>query len=180
KAAFYQTNWFRFLCAAASALVLGSLHMLRLRRMAAQMNFRFKERLAERTRIAGEMHDTLLQDISGLSLQLEGLSKTVSSPAKERVRDIRRQAEQCLREAREFVWDLRAPTLEEKDLLSALREAGEEIITGKPVQFHVTVSGNRRPASFKLQQQLFRIVQEATRNAVRHGEAKEINMEIDY
>jgi signal transduction histidine kinase len=93
---------------------------------------------------------------------------------------MRRQAEQCLREAREFLWDLRAPALVEKDLLASLREAGEEIITGKPVQFHVTVSGNRRPASVKLQQQLFRIVQEATRNAVRHGEAKEINMDIDY
>jgi signal transduction histidine kinase len=126
------------------------------------------------------MHDTLLQNISGFALQLEGLSKTVSGPARDRLREVRRQAEQCLREAREFVWDLRAPTLEEKDLLAALREAGEEITTGKPVQFHVTVSGNRRPASLKLQQQLFRIVQEATRNAVRHGEATEINMDIDY
>jgi signal transduction histidine kinase/ligand-binding sensor domain-containing protein len=180
KPAYYQTNWFRWLCAVACALFLWSLHVLRLRRMAAQMNVRFTERLAERTRIAGDMHDTLLQNIAGFALQLDGLSKTVSSPAKERIRDIRRQAEQCMREAREFVWDLRAPTLEEKDLLSALREAGEEILIGKPVQFHVTVSGNRRPASVKLQQQLFRIVQEATRNAVRHGEATEIVMQIDY
>jgi len=180
KAPVYQTNWFRFLCSVAFGILLWSLNVLRLRRTAAQINVRFEERFAERTRIAGEMHDTLLQDISGFALQLEGLSKTVSSPDKERVRDIRKQAEQCLREAREFLWDLRAPTIEEKDLLSALREAGEGILTGKPVKFHVTATGNRRPAPLKLQQQLFRIVQEATRNAVRHGEAKEIVMEIDY
>src|SRR5204862_4391990 len=104
EAAFYQTTWFRFLCAVAFLLFLWSLHVLRLRRMADQMNVRFGERLAERTRIAGEMHDTLLQNISGFALQLEGLSKTVSGPARDRLREVRRQAEQCLREAREFVW----------------------------------------------------------------------------
>jgi len=178
--AFFQTSWFLGLCAAGFAFLLWSLHGLRVRRVAAQMNIRFEERLAERTRIAREMHDSLLQNIAGFALQLEGLSKTVATPARDRLRDLREQAEHCLREAREFVWDLRSPSLEEKDLFSALREAGEEIAREKPVQFHVTESGDRRPAPAKLKQQLRRIVQEATRNAVRHGQASEINMDVEY
>src|SRR5207253_508275 len=85
QAAFFQTNWFMFACAGGFALMLWNLHVFRLRRMAAQMNIRFEERLAERTRIAREIHDTLLQTISGLALQLEGLSKTVSAPARDRL-----------------------------------------------------------------------------------------------
>ena len=178
--AFYQTNWFRLLCVTGFALLLWSLHGLRLRRLAAQLNIRFEERLAERTRIAREIHDTVLQNISGFALQLDGLSKTVSAPVRDRLRDLREQAEQCLREAREFVWDLRAPALEEKDLFAALREAGEELTAGKPVQFHMTVKGDRRPTPLNLQEQLFRIVQEATRNAVRHSHATEISMDVSY
>ena len=180
KPAYYQTTWFRLASINGFALILWSLHGLRLRRMAGQLNVRFEERLAERTRIAGEMHDTLLQNISGFALQLDGLSKTVSAPIGDRLHDLREQAEQCLREAREFVWDLRSPALQEKDLSAALRGAGEEIIAGRPVQFHMTVRGDRRPAPAKLQEQLLRIVQEATRNAVRHGQATEINMDVAY
>jgi signal transduction histidine kinase len=178
--AYYQTNWFRLAFIAGFAQLLWSLHGIRLRRMAAQLNVRFEERLAERTRIAGEMHDTLLQNISGFALQLDGLSKTVSAPVRDRLHDLREQAEQCLREAREFVWDLRSPAVEEKDLSAALRGAGEDIIAGRQVQFHMTVTGDRRPAPARLQEQLLRIVQEATRNAVRHGHATEINMDVAY
>jgi signal transduction histidine kinase len=180
KPAYYQTTWFRLASIAGFALLLWSLHGLRLRRMAAQLNVRFEERLAERTRIAGEIHDTLLQNISGFALQLDGLSKTVSAPVRDRLHDLREQAEQCLREAREFVWDLRSPPLQQKDLSAALRGAGEEIIADRPVQFHMTVRGDRRPAPAKLQEQLLRIVQEATRNAVRHGQATQINMDVAY
>ncbi len=180
--ALYQTNWFRFLCLCGFSLLLRSFHLLRLRRMEAVINLRHQERLAERTRIAREMHDTLLQNICGFALQLDGLAKmtTIPASARDHLHEIRRDAELCLREAREFVWELRLPTLEERDLPEALREAGEQIVTGGPVQFHTTVRGSRRPASAELQQHLLRIVQEATRNAVRYSGAKEIEMHIAY
>jgi signal transduction histidine kinase len=178
--AYYQSNWFRLLCVAAMLLLLWSLHRLRLRHLAAQMNIRFEERLAERTRIAREMHDTLLQNMSGFALEIEGLSKIVSAPVRDRLRDLRKQAEQCMREAREFVWDLRAPAMEEKDLFTALREAGEKITMGKLVQFHMTVTGDLRHAPAKLKSHLLRIVQEATRNSIRHGRAKKIDMDVAY
>jgi signal transduction histidine kinase len=180
--AFYQTSWFLVLCAAVCVLLLWSAHQFRLRQMHVRMNAAFQERLAERTRIAREMHDSLLQNLSGVSLQLDGISKSPSLPdtARRRLHDIRDDAEMCLREAREFVWDLRAPMLEEMDLSRVLREAGERIISGQPVNFHVTVDGRPRPAPARLQQHLLRIVQEATRNSVRYSQAKEIQMNIAF
>ena len=96
--AFYQTLWFKFLWVTALGLVLWGLYRFRLRQVAATMNLRFEERLAERARIARELHDNLLQNIAGVALQLGGLAKIVSTPvAKERLRDLREQAEQWLR-----------------------------------------------------------------------------------
>lgn len=180
--ALYQTTWFRLLCLLGVALLLWSLRRLRLRQMSMQLNLRFQGRLAERTRIAGEIHDSLLQHLCGFALQFDGLSKNPTVPAlvRDRLRDIRQETEHCMQEAREFVWDLRAPAMEEKDLAKTLREAGEQIANAEPVQFHVTVRGNRYRAPTNVQQHLVRIVQEATRNAVRHSRAKEIQMIIDY
>lgn len=83
--AFYQTNWFRLLCLLSAALLLWSLHRVRLRQMSMQLNLRFQGRLAERTRIAGEMHDSLLQNLCGFALQLDGLSKNPTIPVLARI-----------------------------------------------------------------------------------------------
>jgi len=180
--AVYQTTWFLLLCTGAFGLLLWSLHRLRLRKMAAVLDLRYRERLAERTRIAREMHDSLLQNICGFALQLDGLAKMATIPvsARNHLREIRQEAELCLREAREFVWELRLPTLEERDLSDVLREAGEQIVDGRLVRFHTTVRGNPRPATATVQRHLLRIVQEATRNAVRYSRAKEIEINIVY
>jgi len=152
------------------------------RHVAAQISLRFEERLAERTRISRELHDTLLQNITGFALQLGGLSKTVTAPesAKERLVDLRRQAEEWLREARESVWDLRSPVSEGQDLLEAMRIVGQRLTTGKQVRFHIAVSGAGREAPVKLQENLLRIVQEATRNAIQHGGARQIDVRLSY
>jgi signal transduction histidine kinase len=65
EAAYYQTGWFAGLCLLSGAAVLSLLYRLRMRQLAAAMNARFDERLAERTRLAREFHDTLLQTIQG-------------------------------------------------------------------------------------------------------------------
>jgi len=75
---FYQTNWFKWSCVAAFGLLLWGVYQLRVRHVAAQISLRFEARLAERTRISRELHDTLLQNITGFALQLGGLSKTVT------------------------------------------------------------------------------------------------------
>jgi signal transduction histidine kinase/ligand-binding sensor domain-containing protein len=179
--AFYQTIWFIGLCLTAAALLIWAAYRMRVRQLAARLNLRFEARIAERTRIANELHDDLLQNISGFALQIDGLAKTVTSPSlKDRLRDLREQAEQWLRESRETVWDLRSPSLEGADFLQALRETGEQITAGKSIRFAMTVTGVHRPLPPQLAQQLLRIVREAIRNAVRHGEPREITLQMAY
>src|SRR5262249_5081393 len=101
--AYYQSPWFTASCFCAFATLLSSLHRLRLMHRDEQLNVRYRERLAERTRIARESHDTLLQNLCGFALQLDALSKHVLIPdaVRERLREIRQDSEQCQREARE-------------------------------------------------------------------------------
>ena len=179
---FYQTNWFKWSCVAAFGVLLWVSYQLRVRHVAGQITLRFEERLAERTRISRDLHDTLLQNITGFALQLGGLSKTVTAPesAKDRLLDLRRQAEEWLREARESVWDLRSPVSEGQDFLEAMRIVGQQLTAGKQVRFHIAISGAGREVSVKLQENLLRIVQEATRNAIQHGGARQIDVRISY
>src|SRR5260370_26494102 len=163
--AYSLTLWFRAGCIAAIAFLLWWLYRLRVRQVAARLRVRYATRLGERARISRELHDNLLQNITGFALQLEGLGKTVTAPesAKDPLRDLRRQAEQWMPEAREAVWDLRsAPALEDCDLPDALQEAGQETTKGKDVQFHLTAAGKRHAAPPKVREQLLRIVQEAS------------------
>jgi signal transduction histidine kinase/ligand-binding sensor domain-containing protein len=180
--AFYQTQWFELLCLAAFALVLWALYRLRVRQIATQVQLRFEERLAERTRIARELHDTLLQNITGFALQLGGLSKSVTEPAaaKDKLRDLRQQAEEWLREVRESVWDLRSPIVAGEDLETGLRNTGHQVTLGKSARFYLTVSGARHEAAPRFQEHLLRITQEAARNAIHHGGAHEIKMHLAY
>jgi signal transduction histidine kinase/ligand-binding sensor domain-containing protein len=181
--AFYQTLWFKLSCIGSIAVLLWMLYRWRVRQIAARLRVRYEARLDERARISRELHDNLLQNITGFALQLDGLRKAVTAPesAKDRLQDLRIQAEQWMHEAREAVWDLRsAPDLEDHDLPDALQEAGRQTTKGKEVQFNLTVAGKRRAAPPMVREQLLRIVQEATRNAVRHGQAKEITTHVAY
>ncbi len=180
--AYYQTSWFKAVMVALGGALLWGLFRLRLKTVKERLRIRMEERYAERTRIAGEMHDTLLQRLCGFALLLDGVSKNSALPAsaQDDLRLMRDETEQCMRDAREFVWDLRAPVITERSLSDLLREAGEEITHGKAIQFHVAVSGRSRPAPANMQFHLLRIVQELLRNSVRHAQAKEIQVAIDY
>jgi signal transduction histidine kinase len=176
---FYQTRWFQALCVfAISLLVYASwrVHVRQVRRQFALV-------LAERIRMSRAIHDTLLQGLAGLALQVDDLSHTMeTSPraARERTVRIRRQVEDSIREARQSIWDLRSPRLASRDLPRALREAGESVIAGRPVKLDVKVSGAARTSAPFVDEQLLLIGQEALSNAVRHGRATEVSVQLDY
>jgi signal transduction histidine kinase len=182
RPAFSQTYWFLALSIAAGALVLWALYKRRVRLATQLIQSRYEERLAERTRIARELHDTLLQSLAGASLQLSAISNIMTAApdeARKKVDSIRQQMNAAFREARRKVWDLRSPALEGRDLPAALRESLEMTTGGMP-GCRLTVTGEPRHFPPHVEEQLLRIGQECVANALRHAEAGKIAVELRY
>jgi signal transduction histidine kinase len=181
--AYYQTTWFGLSCVAAVLGLLGVTYRLRALYLARQFNLRLEERVNERTRIARDLHDTLLQSLAGVSLQLDGISKqSAKNPEKtpSLIARVREQVDYAFREARVKVWNLRSPALEGQSLAAALREFVERIGPETQACCGVTVSGDARPCSPEVEEELLRIAQEATNNASRHAQASEIRIALEY
>jgi signal transduction histidine kinase len=157
-------------------------HRFRVRQVQAKIRMRYEERMRERTRIGGELHDTLLQGMSGFALQLDVLSKIVKEPPSvpEALRELRYDAEQWLHDARESVWDLHSQNHEDEDFAQASRKIGEELTKRTAIEFRPTVTGIPRSIGPSATMHLLRIVQEAIRNAVRHSDATEIHLDLSY
>jgi signal transduction histidine kinase/ligand-binding sensor domain-containing protein len=177
---FYQTRWFAVVITAMAGLVVAAVWRLRVRSVRRQ----FALVLAERIRMSRAIHDTLLQGLAGLALQMDDLSHTLDEPepgsARGRVVKIRRQVEEYIREARQSIWDLRSLRLAESDLPNALKQAGERAIGERPVALEFTVTGTPHRCAPVVEEQLLLIGQEAVNNAVQHGRATRVGMEITY
>ena len=186
--AWYQTMWFRSLCVIAFLALVAGLYQLRLRHLAHQYNMRLEERINERTRIARELHDTLLQSFQGLLFFLQsGINLLPDRPdaARERLQAAIDQAEQAITEGRDAVLGLRSSTtMISSDLVSALNTLGAELSTmgGKqsPPVFHVEVEGKARELKPVLRDEIYRIAGEALRNAFRHAQARRVEVTIRY
>jgi ligand-binding sensor domain-containing protein len=135
--AFHQTFWFRCLYAVVGVTVLWAIYRLRLRRMAAAMGVRFDERLAERTRIARDFHDTLLQTLQGSKMVADDALSEEADPAQLRraVVLLAGWLGQAIQEGREALSSLRSSTTEDNDLAAALRRAGDESRLLRPIEF---------------------------------------------
>jgi signal transduction histidine kinase len=164
----------------AVALIVALVWRLRVQHVRRQ----FALVLAERIRMSRAIHDTLLQGLAGMALQMDDLSHTLAGAepvaARARVLKIRKQVEEYIREARQSIWDLRSPRLAASDLPKALREASERAIGERAVQFDFTVKGTPHPCPPVVEEQLLLIGQEAVSNAVHHGGATRVGLEIAY
>jgi signal transduction histidine kinase len=185
--AWYQTIWFRISCAGAFALLLWALYQLRLHRLAQQFNIRLEERVGERTRIARDLHDTLLQSFHGLLLSFQtvyDLLPTRPTEAKESLGSVIDEAAKAITEGRDAVQGLRSSTVETNDLAAAIRAIGEELSVDGTVQntaaFQVEVEGAPRNLHPILRDEIYRIAGEALRNAFRHAQARQIEVELRY
>jgi signal transduction histidine kinase/ligand-binding sensor domain-containing protein len=176
---FYQTITFWISCAIAVGLLMWTAWRLRIRQIQRQ----FAMVLAERARVAREIHDTLLQSLVGTAVQLDNVASELSPslvPVKEELGRMRRQMEHYIGEAQRSIRDLRSPAALTLDLPAALRDTGENVASGSAVQLQCKVLGTPRYTSPRVQHQLLRIAHEAIVNAVRHAKAAQVRVELQY
>jgi len=186
--AYYQTTWFLVSCLAAFLASLWALYRYRLYQVKQEFNARLEERVGERTRIARELHDTLLQSFQGSLLVMQTARNLLSrrpEKAGETLDDAIQMASGAIGEGREAIQDLRAQPTVQSDLAQLLAAMGQDLAraqdgNGKPAIFRVAVEGARQDLDPIIQDEAYRIAREVLRNAFRHAQASQIEAEIRY
>ncbi len=186
--AYYQTNWFRLSLVAAFFALLWALYRYRLHEFAREFNVRLEERINERTRIARELHDTLLQSFQGALFEFQAARNLFSRRPEDAIRTLEgaiSSAEGAIVEGRDAIQDLRPGSTGQTDLEHLLTAAVQELANSedsnenRPV-FRVTVEGTPQTLAPILQDEVYRIGREVLRNAFRHAQASRIEAEIRY
>jgi signal transduction histidine kinase/ligand-binding sensor domain-containing protein len=185
--AYYQTTWFLLSCAAAFVAFLAALYQLRLRQVAQQFNLRLEGRVSERTRIARDLHDTLLQSFQGALLKFHAVTYLLPdrpAEARQKLESVIDQAQEAIVEGRDAVQGLRSSTMVTNDLAHAITTLGEELAADQTgpnyPDFRVIVEGASRDLVPLVRDEVYRIASEALRNAFRHAQAGRIEVEILY
>jgi signal transduction histidine kinase len=179
---FWQTRWFRLSVGLACILTLLVLYQMRLRRLTNQLNLRFEERLAERMRIAQDLHDTLLQGVISASMQLHVAvdNLPVDSPARPPLDHVQQLMGRVMEEGRNAVRGLRSDGSDSLNLEQAFSRIRQEFAPQEPFEFRVIVEGRCRPLHPLIRDEVYRIGREALVNAFRHSRARSIEVEVEY
>lgn len=178
---YYQTFWFYLVLVLAASLLAYAIYRWRLK----QVELRYDAVLAERGRIAREIHDTLAQGLVGISVQLELVNRLLTSSvesARTQLDHTRQVVRESLTEARSSIWELRSQAAETEDFatrLGRIAAAATENISPK-IRMKAKVSGTYRPLPPKTEAELLRIAQEAVTNAVRHAAPANIAIELRF
>jgi len=137
--------------------------------------------IEERHRLARDMHDSVMQTLYGQVLSAEGAARKVAegeiSLVGERLQDIRRTAQSALREMRFLIYELRPPDLERDGLVAALRARLEAVEVRAGMQTSLQVEGDG-PLSHDLEAMIYRVVQEALNNALKHSGAAKVTVSL--
>ena len=179
---FWQTWWFRVGVVSIFGLGMLALYRSRLHRLRTQLNLRFEERLEERTRIAQELHDTLLQGFLSASMQLHVLADRLpeDSPQKEPLDKVLALMRRVIDEGRNTIRGMRPSTDASRDLEQAFSRIRDELALKEDIDFRVIVTGRARPLHPILRDEVYRIGREALANAAQHSGAKRIELELEY
>jgi signal transduction histidine kinase len=179
---FYQTNWFRILCVVSGVFIVWVIYRLRVLQISRAIGARFDERLAERTRMARDLHDTFLQTIQG--------SKLVADDALEQSTDsirMHRAMEQlsvwlatAMQEGRAALNSLRTATTQTNDLSEALRRVTEDGLIPSSIAVTFSLVGDAKEMHPIVRDEIYRIGYEAIRNACTHSGASRLEVELRY
>ncbi len=178
----WQTRWFRFSSVLTVILAVIGIYRFRLHQLTRQLNVRFEERLAERTRIAQDLHDTLLQGFLSASMQLHVEVDRLpwDSPAKPPLSRILDLMALVIDEGRNAVRGLRSSQSGSLDLEQAFSRIQQELGIQEDIGFRIIVDGEPRPLHPVLRDEVYRIGREALVNAFRHSRATSVEVELEY
>jgi len=185
--AYYQTNWFRAMCVAGVMALLWAAYQLRVRQLRREFNMAVEARVSERTRIARELHDTLLQSLQALLFQYQA-ARNLFAAGSERAMQVLDasldRTEQAIAESRDAIRDIRSEAVAQNALPELLTRAGSELAQSQADQnvptFGLTVEGERRTLTPVIREETYRIALELLRNAFSHAKAHRIETEIRY
>jgi signal transduction histidine kinase len=180
--AFWQRWWFPPVCAMLAAAIIFGIHRLRIHQMARKLNLRFEERLAERTRVAQELHDTLLQGVLSASMQLHVVvdqmpEDSTALPALNRVLQLMARV---IDEGRTTLRGLRSTIDNSPDLKTSFLRVPLELGQHDGIDFRVVVDGVSQPLRAVIRDDVYSIGREALVNAFRHSGASNIGVQLEY
>jgi ligand-binding sensor domain-containing protein/two-component sensor histidine kinase len=182
----YETRGFQLGSLVAFGCAALLLYRFRMYEVTRRLNLIFEERLAERTRIARDFHDTLLQSFQGVLLNFHAVTYLLSDrpEAKQAVEGVVEQARDAITEGRNAVEGLRCSKYDGSNFEAAISRFGQELAVAHsgppPPDFHVNVRGMTRDLSPIVANELYYIAAEALRNAFQHAQSRRIEVEIWY
>jgi signal transduction histidine kinase len=173
---FWQRRWFLPLCGVVLLVMVVVLYRLRLR----EERQRIATIFGERGRIARELHDTLIQGFSGVTMEMQAfLGRLRSEDDKRGLSEIIRDAGVCLREARRSIAGLRQLDESHTGFAAMVASAARELTSGKLIRLQLRIGGKTGPLPAEVEYNLIRIVREAIANTLRHAEARNVEVVLE-
>jgi signal transduction histidine kinase/ligand-binding sensor domain-containing protein len=182
RPAFYQTPWFPVLCALVLIILAWGAYRLRVWQVTTHLRDLFEERLKERTRIAQELHDSLIQDVMGISLQIEVADELLPAnlPAKQSLGRALGLCKSALDSGRRALNELRAAPLSAADLVKSFSQLANEWTRDAGTKIDVIVEGRERPLNATVGNDVLQVGQQAITNALQHANARNIHVLLSY
>jgi signal transduction histidine kinase len=177
----WNTWWFRVIYSVLVIFAVWSAYLYRLRQITQKFNVRLEARVSERTRLARDLHDTLLQSFQGLVFRLQAVEELLPpGRGKKQLEQILERADDAIAEGRRAVYDLRSSTTSADDLAQAVTEVANELAGEGSPSFRLVVEGPARELQPILRDEVYSIAREGLRNAFSHARAHHIEAEITY
>ncbi len=180
--AFYQTRSFLLLFVVVLIILAWGAYRLRVWQVTTQLRERFEERLRERTRIAQELHDSLIQDVMGISLQIEVADELLPAnlPAKQSLARAVGLCKSALDAGRRALNDLRTAPLSAADFVKSFSQLANESTREAGTEIDVIVEGRERPMNPAAGNDVLQVGRQAIANALRHANARNIHVLLSY
>jgi signal transduction histidine kinase/ligand-binding sensor domain-containing protein len=180
--AWFQTKWFFVLSVLSGLMLVWAFFRLRMRQMQKSISARFNERLAERTRMARELHDTFLQTLQGSKLVADDALEASSDPVHMRraLEQLSAWLERAIHEGRAALNSLRTSTAQTNDLAEAFKRAAEESRMKSRMEVSFSVTGHSKEMHPVVRDEIYRIGYEAIRNAYTHSNGNRLEVSLRY